>query len=83
MVLLLPDIAGQDMANPSSLIGSAAMLLDWLGARRDDAGLRAAGKAVDDALESVLLQPDKRTGDLGGASGTRDFAEAVAASVTA
>ena len=78
-----PDIAGQDMANPSSLIGSAAMLLDWLGARRDDAGLRAAGKAVDDALESVLLQPDKRTGDLGGASGTRDFAEAVAASVTA
>ena len=78
-----PDIAGQDMANPSSLIGSSAMLLDWLGAKRDDAGLRAAGKAVDDALESVLLQPDKRTGDLGGASGTRDFAEAVAASVTA
>lgn len=28
-----PDIAGQDKANPTSLIGSAAMLLDWLGAR--------------------------------------------------
>ncbi len=26
-----PDIAGQDVANPSSLIGSAAMLLYWLG----------------------------------------------------
>src|SRR5437667_11188822 len=31
-----PDIAGQDRANPASLIGSAAMLLDWLGERRDD-----------------------------------------------
>src|SRR6202008_4226658 len=26
-----PDIAGKDLANPSSLIGSAAMLLGWLG----------------------------------------------------
>ena len=25
-----PDIAGQDRANPTSLIGSAAMLLAWL-----------------------------------------------------
>src|SRR4029079_14275003 len=28
-----PDIAGQDKANPSSLIGSVAMLLGWLGER--------------------------------------------------
>ncbi len=78
-----PDIAGQDKANPSSLIGSAAMLLDWLGAKCGDAALRAAGKAVDDALETVLLQPEKRTGDLGGKSGTRAFGEAVAAAVMA
>ena len=38
-----PDIAGQDKANPTSLIGSAAMLLAWLGERRDDARL-AAGR---------------------------------------
>src|SRR5437667_12680184 len=31
-----PDIAGQDRANPASLIGSAAMLLDLLGWRWDD-----------------------------------------------
>ena len=31
-----PDIAGQDLANPASLIGSAAMLLAWLGERRGD-----------------------------------------------
>ena len=78
-----PDIAGQDQANPSSLIGSAAMLLDWLGARHNDTGLRAAGKAVDAALETVLLQPEKRTGDLGGSYGTHAFAQAVAAAVKA
>jgi 3-isopropylmalate dehydrogenase len=78
-----PDIAGQDKANPSSLIGSTAMLLNWLGAKRGDAGLSAAGKAVDDALEAVLLQPDMRTPDLGGKSGTRAFGEAVAAAISA
>jgi 3-isopropylmalate dehydrogenase len=31
-----PDIAGQDRANPASLIGSAAMLLEWIGERRGD-----------------------------------------------
>ena len=76
-----PDIAGQDKANPSSLIGSVAMLLDWLGAKRGDTALRAAGKAVDGALETVLLQPEKRTGDLGGKSGTCAFGEAVAAAI--
>ena len=30
-----PDIAGQDRANPASLIGSVAMLLAWLGERRE------------------------------------------------
>lgn len=78
-----PDIAGQDKANPSSLIASAAMLLDWLGAKRGDEALRAAGKAVDAALETVLLQPEKRTPDLGGGYGTRAFGEAVAAAVKA
>src|ERR1700688_4500161 len=32
-----PDIAGRDIANPASLIGSAAMLLGWLAERRDHA----------------------------------------------
>ena len=37
-----PDIAGQDLANPASLIGSAAMLLAWLGERRGDDRLISA-----------------------------------------
>ena len=39
-----PDIAGQDRANPASLIGSAAMLLAWLGERRGDERLTQAAR---------------------------------------
>jgi 3-isopropylmalate dehydrogenase len=73
-----PDIAGQGIANPASLILSAAMLLEWLGARhREDAFIRAA-RAVDAAVDHLLAKPESRTRDLGGSLGTRQFATAVA-----
>jgi 3-isopropylmalate dehydrogenase len=74
-----PDIAGQDRANPASLIGSAAMLLDWLGERRNDERLRAAAAAIDAALEHTISDPNTRTGDLGGPLGTEAFGERVTA----
>lgn len=61
-----PDIAGQDCANPSSLIGSAAMLLRHLGAA-------PAADAIDHALDVALSRPETRTPDLGGALGTAAF----------
>lgn len=73
-----PDIAGQGIANPASLIGSAGMLLEWLGARWDRPGLRAAGASILLALEQTLANPDTRTKDLGGTLGTEAFARAVA-----
>ena len=66
-----PDIAGQDKANPSSLIGSVAMLLAWLGERRDDARLLRAAEGIERALDAVIAVPDWRTGDLAGRSGRR------------
>ena len=78
-----PDIAGQDQANPASLIGSAAMLLEWIGERRsDDRFTRAAG-AIEDALERTIADPASRTRDLGGPLGTKAFAECVAAKLRA
>jgi 3-isopropylmalate dehydrogenase len=74
-----PDIAGKDIANPSSLIGSAAMLLAWLGERRGSNALRRAAQAIEQALDRMIADPDSRTRDLGGPLGTRAFGERAAA----
>jgi isocitrate/isopropylmalate dehydrogenase len=74
-----PDLAGQDRANPSSLIGSAAMLLEWIGERRADDRLVRAAHAIDGALEAVISNPAWRTRDLGGPLGTKAFGEHVVA----
>jgi isocitrate/isopropylmalate dehydrogenase len=76
-----PTIAGQDLANPASLIGSAAMLLAWLGERRNDNRLAAAAGAIEDALERTIATPAHRTRDLGGPLGTKAFGERVAAAL--
>jgi 3-isopropylmalate dehydrogenase len=73
-----PDIAGRDRANPASLIGSAAMLLAWLGERGGDERLTEAAGAIDEALESAIGDPPSRTADLGGPLGTKAFGERVA-----
>src|SRR3954468_20567633 len=73
-----PDIAGQDRANPASLIGSAAMLLGWLGERRDDARLIEAAAGIERALDTVIAVPEWRTSDLGGPLGTKEFGAKVA-----
>ena len=74
-----PDIAGQDRANPTSLILSAAMLLEWLGSRRRNAALHKAAKSIDAAVDAALASASTRTADLGGSIGTRAFADAVIA----
>jgi 3-isopropylmalate dehydrogenase len=76
-----PDIAGRDVANPTALIGSAAMLLGWLGERRGDARLAKAAAAIEAALDAVIARPEWRTPDLGGPLGTKAFGERVAAAV--
>jgi isocitrate/isopropylmalate dehydrogenase len=76
-----PDIAGTGRANPTSLILSAAMMLDWLGQRRGDPGLRDAAAAVSAAVDDCLADPARRTADLGGSLDTGAFARAVAAAL--
>lgn len=73
-----PDIAGRDIANPSGLILSAAMLLDWLGNRHGRSELVQAGQAVNAAIDDTLADPAHRTRDLGGHAATRAFGAAVA-----
>ena len=77
-----PDIAGRDKANPTSLILSAAMLLDWAAERKGLKRCGEAARAIDAAVDAVLGDPAKRTADLGGKLGTRAFGEAVAAAIS-
>ena len=72
-----PDIAGQGIANPTAMILSAAMMLEWLAEQhqQDDycAAARAITKAVDDVFTKALVRP----GDIGGVDGTEAVAQAV------
>ena len=76
-----PDIAGKNIANPASLIGSAAMLLAWLGERRGDKKLGQAAAAIEAALDSTIVKPDGRTRDMGGTLGTDAFGKRVAQAI--
>jgi isocitrate dehydrogenase (NAD+) len=69
-----PDIAGKNQANPMALILSAAMLLDHIGET-------GAGERVRKAVNEVLREGKKLTGDLGGNAGTTEVAEAIATRV--
>jgi isocitrate/isopropylmalate dehydrogenase len=78
-----PDLAGQDLANPASLIGSAAMLLEWIGERRHEDRLVRAARGIDAALERTIAAPAWRTRDLGGSLGTKAFGAQVATQLQA
>jgi 3-isopropylmalate dehydrogenase len=72
-----PDIAGKGIANPTSLILSAGMLFDWYGRRTGNAKLVEAAAAMERAIDSVIVDPKRRTGDLGGPLGTTAFTAEV------
>ncbi|MGX1744768.1 isocitrate/isopropylmalate dehydrogenase family protein [Bosea sp. NPDC055353] len=76
-----PDIAGQDIANPTSLILSAAMLLQWRGQRDGNRKLLDAACLIEAAVEHTLDNPATRTRDIGGELGTKAFAGAVIAAI--
>ncbi len=76
-----PDIAGQDAANPASLMLSTAMLFEHLGATRKDPRMTDAAAAFFRNVDRLLGNADTRTRDLGGKLGTKAFGEAVARAV--
>jgi 3-isopropylmalate dehydrogenase len=75
-----PDIAGRDIANPLSLILSAALLLGWHGERRQAKEFAAAAAAIEAATEAAVAAREV-THDLGGQLGTIAAGKALAARV--
>ena len=71
-----PKRAGLNMANPTALILSGAMMLRHLGEQ-------SAADAVEQGLVAVFTEGKSLTYDLGGSAGTDEFAAAVSAKVKA
>jgi isocitrate dehydrogenase (NAD+) len=65
-----PDIAGKNLANPTALLQSAVLMLHHI-----DEG--ATAERVQNGLDQVYRDGTTLTRDVGGTSGTKDFAEAV------
>ena len=65
-----PDIADQNLANPTALLLSGLLMLDYIGER-----MRA--QRIREALARVLAAGTVRTRDLGGTASTTEFTDAV------
>ena len=65
-----PDIVGRGVANPTALVMSAAMMLNYLGESE-------ASRRVSGALDKVYREGKHTTRDVGGTASTREFTEAV------
>lgn len=65
-----PDIAGQGIANPTSVILASAMMLDHLD-RQDQA------ERIRKAVRGAVADHDRTTPDLGGDGSTTRFADAI------
>ncbi|HFI0065183.1 TPA: 3-isopropylmalate dehydrogenase [Streptococcus suis] len=69
-----PDIAGQGIANPVSMILSVAMMLE------ESFDLAQAGQTIRQAVEAVFAQ-GVFTKDLGGTASTKEMTEAIIAQI--
>ncbi|MEZ5063962.1 MAG: isocitrate/isopropylmalate dehydrogenase family protein [bacterium] len=69
-----PKYAGQNKVNPTAMVLSAQMMLDWLGEKDMAARVR-------DAVAAVIAEGKARTYDMGGSTTTSAMGEAIAAKV--
>jgi 3-isopropylmalate dehydrogenase len=71
-----PDIMGQGKANPSAMILSAAMMLDWLADKHDHAPAAEAAERIERAVDKAYANGIKPM-EFGGGDGTKAIANAV------
>lgn len=72
-----PDIAGQGIANPTAMLLSAALMLDWLGAQHDNDACTEAARMLEQAIEEGFRAEAVRPVEQGGDQGTMQVAQAV------
>jgi 3-isopropylmalate dehydrogenase len=75
-----PDIMGQGKANPTAMILSAAMMLDWLADKHGLESAADAGERIERAVDKAYADGIKPI-EFGGSNGTADVAKAVLAAL--
>jgi 3-isopropylmalate dehydrogenase len=75
-----PDIMGQGKANPTAMILSAAMMLDWLSDKHDHAPAAEAASRIERAVDKAYAGGIKPM-EFGGRDGTASIAKAVMAAL--
>jgi 3-isopropylmalate dehydrogenase len=76
-----PDIAGQGKANPTAMILSAAMMLDWLGERSGLETMTHAAARLEGAIDAAFGSGRLRPYEFRGSDGTAAIADAVASNL--
>jgi 3-isopropylmalate dehydrogenase len=71
-----PDIMGKGLANPTAMILSAALMLDWLADRHGHAGAALAARAIETAVDRAFAAGLKAC-EFGGRDGTAAIARGV------
>jgi 3-isopropylmalate dehydrogenase len=77
-----PDIMGRGLANPTAMILSAALLLDWLAERHDHEPAAEAARHIEGAVDRAFAS-GLRPCEFGGPDGTAAVAKAVLAALDA
>jgi 3-isopropylmalate dehydrogenase len=72
-----PDIVGQGKANPTAMLLSAAMMLEWLGARSGSAGAAKGARLIEQAVSRAYVEHALKPCEMGGSDGTDRIASAV------
>ena len=74
-----PDIAGRGVANPTAMILSGAMMLEWLGERHKVTACATAAAALTHAVEAAFAEGTLVTPENGGTSGTAEVTARIRA----
>jgi 3-isopropylmalate dehydrogenase len=75
-----PDIMGQGKANPTGMILSVGLMLDWLADKHGLESAAEASEAIERAVDKVYADGIRPT-EFGGTDGTADIAKAVLAAL--
>ena len=70
------DLAGKNVANPSSILLSCKLMLEWLGEKNGDTAAIEEAQKIEHSIRKLLVS-NQKTIDIGGELSTSGFTKAV------